>query len=162
MPILSLIAAVARNGVVGVDNRLPWQLPEDLRYFKATTTGRTIIMGRKTYDSIGRPLPQRRNIVVTRNLAWRADGVETAPSLAAALALAGEVDEVFLIGGAMLYAEAIGVADRLYLTEIAADIVGDAYFPMWPREDFVEVRRQSCQGPDFNYDFVVYHRQNLA
>ncbi|HEY9103935.1 dihydrofolate reductase [Chitinimonas sp.] len=157
---LSLIAALARNHTVGINNTLPWHLPDDLKYFKATTSGHPIIMGRKTYDSIGRPLPNRHNIVVTRDLSWCAEGVTVVHSIADALRAAGEVDEVFLIGGATLYAEALPHADRLYLTEIEAEVEGDAFFPAWPREQFRELRRESRVGPEFAYSFVVYERLN--
>jgi dihydrofolate reductase len=155
---LSLIAALARNHTVGIANRLPWHLSDDLKYFKATTSGHPIIMGRKTYDSIGRPLPGRHNIVVTRDRNWKADGVTVVHSIAEAVAAAGEVDEVFLIGGASLYAEALPLADRLYLTEIDADFDGDAFFPDWPRTQFRELRRDTRQGEDFAYSFVVYEK----
>lgn len=155
---LSLIAALARNHTVGIANRLPWHLSDDLKYFKATTSGHPIIMGRKTYDSIGRPLPGRHNIVVTRDRNWKADGVTVVHSIAEAVTAAGEVDEVFLIGGASLYAEALPLADRLYLTEIDADFDGDAFFPDWPRAQFRELRRDTRQGEDFAYSFVVYEK----
>ncbi|GAB3250365.1 dihydrofolate reductase [Chitinimonas naiadis] len=156
---LSLIAALARNHTVGINNTLPWHLPDDLKYFKATTSGHPIIMGRKTYDSIGRPLPNRHNIVVTRDTRWQAEGVTVVHSIADAIKAAGEVDEVFLIGGATLYAEALPFADRLYLTEIEADIEGDAFFPAWSRANFRELQREKRQGPEFAYSFVVYERQ---
>ena len=155
---LSLIAALARNHTVGIANRLPWHLSDDLKYFKATTSGHPIIMGRKTYDSIGRPLPGRHNIVVTRDRNWKADGVTVVHSIAEAVAAAGKVNEVFLIGGASLYAEALPLADRLYLTEIDADFDGDAFFPDWPRAQFRELRRDTRQGEDFAYSFVVYEK----
>jgi dihydrofolate reductase len=157
-PILSLIAALARNRVIGIENRLPWHLPEDLRYFKTTTQGKPVIMGRKTYDSIGRPLPGRHNIVLTRDGCWQADGVTVVHDLDAALQAAGNVPEVFLIGGATLYAEALPKADRLYLTEIDADFVGDAMFPAWPHESFTLVSAETHQGKDFAYRFAVYAR----
>ena len=126
---LALIAAVARDRVIGLNNTLPWHLPEDLQHFKRTTLGAPIVMGRKTWDSIGRPLPGRHNIVVTRQANWQAAGASRADSVAAALALAGEVPRVFVIGGAELYAQALPLADALYLTEIDAAFAGDAYFP---------------------------------
>lgn len=156
---LSLIAALARNHTVGIDNTLPWHLPDDLKYFKATTTGKPIIMGRKTYDSIGRPLPGRHNIVVTRDTGWHAEGVTAVHSVEAAIAAAGDASEIFLIGGATLYKEALPLADRLYLTEIDADFAGDAHFPDWKRSDFVEISRDHRQGADFAYSFVVYERR---
>ncbi|MEH6459544.1 dihydrofolate reductase [Chitinimonas sp. JJ19] len=155
---LSLIAALAQNRTVGINNTLPWHLPDDLKYFKATTSGHPIIMGRKTYDSIGRPLPNRHNIVVTRDPIWRADGVTVVHSMEDAMKAAGEANEVFLIGGATLYALALPYADRLYLTEIEAEIEGDAFFPEWPRNKFTEISREPKQGPDFAYSFVVYQR----
>lgn len=139
---LSLIAAVARNGVIGADGTLPWRIPADLRRFRALTMGKPVVMGRKTYASIGRTLPGRANIVLTRDPAFRADGVETAPDLDAALALAerraadsGAV-EIFVIGGAQIYAAAMARADRLYLTEVDAQIAGDAHFPAFDRVDW--------------------------
>lgn len=130
-PPLALIAARARNGVIGLDNRMPWHLPEDLAYFKRVTLGKPVVMGRKTFESIGRPLPGRLNIVVTRNPDWQAAGVQVAHSLDAALALAAEAvpEEIMLIGGAELYRQALPQADVLYLTEIDAEFAGDAFFP---------------------------------
>ncbi len=128
---LALIAARARNGVIGLDNRMPWHLPEDLAYFKRVTLGKPVVMGRKTFESIGRPLPGRLNIVVTRNPDWQAVGVQVAHSLDAALALAAAAapEEIMLIGGAELYRQALPQADVLYLTEIDAEFAGDAFFP---------------------------------
>ncbi|ACO73780.1 dihydrofolate reductase [Laribacter hongkongensis] len=130
-PPLALIAARARNGVIGLDNRMPWHLPEDLAYFKRVTLGKPVVMGRKTFESIGRPLPGRLNIVVTRNPDWQAAGVQVAHSLDAALALAAAAapEEIMLIGGAELYRQALPQADVLYLTEIDAEFAGDAFFP---------------------------------
>lgn len=131
-PVIAIIVAVARNGVIGRDNALPWHLPADLRHFKTVTMGRPVIMGRRTHESIGRPLPGRLNIVVTRNPGFRAPGCEVASSLDAALdraRAAGAQDEVFVIGGAQLYTEALPRAARLYLTRIDADIGGDIRFP---------------------------------
>ncbi len=130
-PPLALIATRARNGVIGLDNRMPWHLPEDLAYFKRVTLGKPVVMGRKTFESIGRPLPGRLNIVVTRNPDWQAAGVQVAHSLDAALALAAAAapEEIMLIGGAELYRQALPQADVLYLTEIDAEFAGDAFFP---------------------------------
>ncbi|MCG8995795.1 dihydrofolate reductase [Laribacter hongkongensis] len=130
-PPLALIAARARNGVIGLDNRMPWHLPEDLAYFKHVTLGKPVVMGRKTFESIGRPLPGRLNIVVTRNPDWQAAGIQVAHSLDAALALAAAAapEEIMLIGGAELYRQALPQADVLYLTEIDAEFAGDAFFP---------------------------------
>jgi len=127
---LTLIVATDRNNGIGVNNTLPWRLPEDLAFFKRITSGHAIIMGRKTFDAIGRPLPNRRNIVVTRNPAWVHAGVETTNSLDQAVAIAGEGEgEVFIIGGAQIYRDAISLADRLIVTEIDAEFACDAFFP---------------------------------
>ena len=167
MRTLSLIAAVARNGAIGKDNALLWRLPEDLQFFKRTTLGSPVIMGRKTYDSIGRPLPGRRNVVVTRNPDWSAPGVETALSLEAAIALVADAPKVFVIGGAQLYAQALPLANELVLTEVNADYEGDTFFPAWNKTAFTETSREVHhapvpQGPDgtgFDYAFVVYQRK---
>ncbi|MDR2239223.1 MAG: dihydrofolate reductase [Zoogloeaceae bacterium] len=158
-PRLSLIAAVAANGVIGSENALPWRLPEDLKHFKTLTTGHPVVMGRKTFESIGRPLPARRNIIVTRNTAYAAQGCETAASLPAALAACPDAGEVFVIGGAQIYAEALPLAARLYLTEIQKEFAGDARFPALDRRLWRETsrdRRRSGDGLDF--DFVIYDR----
>ncbi|MDK2124288.1 dihydrofolate reductase [Parachitinimonas caeni] len=155
---LSLIAAVARNGVVGIDNKLPWHLPDDLKYFKATTSGHPILMGRKTFESIGRPLPNRRNIVLTTQAGWQAAGCEVVHSLDAALALVSDEPEIFVIGGAQLYAATLPLAGKLYLTEIDADFAGDAYFPAFEKKDFQEICRDCRQTADFAYAFLVYQR----
>ncbi len=167
MTTLSLIAAVARNGAIGKDNALLWRLPEDLQFFKRTTLGCPVIMGRKTYDSIGRPLPGRRNIVVTRNPLWQAAGVDAVTSLDTALALVADAPKVFVIGGAQLYAQALPLAHELVLTEVDADYAGDTFFPEWPKDAFTEVSREAHhaappQGPDqqgMAYAFVVYQRK---
>lgn len=159
---LTLIAAVARNGVIGSDNRLLWHLPEDMRFFKETTQGHAVVMGRKTWQSLPprfRPLPGRRNLVLTRDAAFDARGAECVPSLDAALQrLAGE-QQVFVIGGAELYALALPRADRLLLTELARDFDGDAHFPPWPRADFNEASRtQHDSGQGFGYQRADYRR----
>lgn len=164
---LSLIVAMARNRSIGRDNRLPWRLSHDLQYFKQITWGKPIIMGRKTFDSIGRALPGRTNIVVTRQPQWRAEGTTVAASLDHAIELARAVaradrrDEVMLIGGASLYQAALARADRLYLTQIQADIAGDAFFPPIEMENWHEVKREdySASGDNpYDYAFVVLER----
>lgn len=156
--IVSLIVAVAANGVIGAANRLPWHLPADLRYFKATTLGRPVIMGRRTFESIGRPLPGRVNIVVTRSPERGVPGCVTADSLAAAYAAAGG-GEVFVIGGAALFAEALPHADRLYVTEIHAPFDGDVRFPDVDRGRWRETAREVHEGEaPFRFDFVRYLR----
>jgi dihydrofolate reductase len=134
---IALIVAAARNNTIGRANKLPWHIPQDLKYFKAVTMGKPIIMGRKTYESIGKPLPGRTNIVITRQPQWSADGVLVVPNLQAAFALAEEVgataatqaDETVVIGGAEVYRESLPYAERIYLTKISDDVEGDAFFP---------------------------------
>lgn len=161
-PRVSVIAALARNGVIGIDNRLPWRLPEDLAHFKALTLGHPILMGRKTFESLGRPLPGRTNVVITRNPDYRPDGCLVAASIPAAIALCGAAEEVFFIGGAELYAQAIPLADRLYLTEVDVEAKGDAWFPDYDRSAFREVSREHHEGEKgdaLRFDFVVYERR---
>jgi len=160
---LCVIAAVARNGAIGKDNQLLWRLPEDLKFFKRTTMGCPVLMGRKTFDSIGRPLPGRRNIVITRNAAWQHDGIEAAHSLESALALVSNEARVFVIGGGELYRQALPLCDELVLTEIEADFEGDTSFPPWPRTDFTEVSRETHDSEHgWAYHFVVYKRATPA
>jgi len=126
---LSLVVAVAENGVIGNGNQLPWHLPDDLQRFKALTLGKPIVMGRKTYDSIGRPLPGRTNIVVSRQTNLTIARCTVVASLAAALKVAGEDDEVMIIGGAAIFHEALPIAQRIYLTRVHATVAGDIFFP---------------------------------
>ena len=160
---IALVAAIARGGVIGRDNTIPWRLPEDVAYFKALTTGHPVVMGRRTWCSLPdrfRPLPDRRNVVVTRNPAWHGEGAERAASLGEAFQLLGGEARVFVIGGAELYAAALPVADQLLLTEIDADVEGDTFFPPFDRAAFDEVSRErhvSADGTPFS--FVVYARR---
>ncbi len=165
---IALIAAVARNGVIGGDNRLLWRLKTDLRRFRELTTGKPLVMGRKTFDSIGKPLPNRDTIVVTRDPTFAAAGVEVARSLAEALALgraAAErrgVDEVMIGGGGDIYAQTIGQADRLYLTEVALEPEGDAVFPLVDPSLWRETARRAFPaGPDDEaaFTFIDYVRR---
>ena len=158
-PRLTLIAAVARNGIIGRDNQLPWKLSEDLKHFKALTMGHPMIMGRKTWESLPGKLPGRPHIVVTRNPDYVAEGATVATSLHAAVTAAGNTDEVFVIGGAELYSQAFDFADRLQLTEIDADFEGDAYFPNWDRSRWHETSREAHQtDAGLGYAFVTYER----
>lgn len=151
---ISIIAAVAENGVIGSGNRMPWHLKEDLRHFKTLTFGHGVVMGRKTWESLGRPLPGRRNVVVTRQQ-LQAPGCEVAHSLGEALALFASEEELFVIGGAQLYALALPLADRLYLTHIGHPFEGDAYFPPWDREAFrLVASKPGPAGPDFPWPYV--------
>ncbi|EME68469.1 dihydrofolate reductase [Paramagnetospirillum caucaseum] len=161
IPSVSIIVAVAANGVIGKDNALPWHIPEDLKWFKENTLGKPVIMGRKTWESIGRPLPKRPNIVVTRQAEWRAEGAHTAHSLDEALDLATRLApgavELMVIGGNALFAEALPRAARLYLTEIARAYEGDTLFPALDRSLWREtLRRPNAGEPPF--DFVVLER----
>ena len=126
---ISIIAAVSNNGVIGVDNKLPWDLPEDLKRFKELTTGNVVIMGRKTYESIGKPLPNRINIVITRNKDFFVPDVLTANSLNSALLKAGGNKDIFIIGGGEIYKQSMGFADKLYITEVDMEVEGDTKFP---------------------------------
>ncbi|MHB1951039.1 MAG: dihydrofolate reductase [Acidiferrobacteraceae bacterium] len=162
-PIISLVGAMARNRVIGVGNRLPWRLPGDLRHFKALTIGHVVIMGRRTFESLGRPLPERRSIVISRNPSFHAGGACTVvDSWSAALAAAGGVSEVFVIGGASLYAQTIPCASRMYLTLVHAEIEGDAYFPEFPAEQWQEISRDDRPADHENpyaYSFLVLERR---
>lgn len=160
---IALIAAVARNGVIGRDNQMPWRLPGELQYFKQVTLGKPVVMGRKTFLSIGRPLPGRSNIVITRDHDFRADGVtvahdlDEALSLADAIAVRDGVSEIMVIGGGDIYRQALPRAAVLYLTEVLADIEGDAWFPevewsLWHRE-----QQRDVEG-ELPYRLCVYRR----
>lgn len=156
---VSLIAAVDQRGGIGLANELLVRLPEDMRHFKQTTMGNPIVMGRKTWDSIGRPLPGRRNIVVTRDAQWHADGAQRAASIEEAMVLASPSTKLHVIGGAEIYALAMPHANELVITELDAAFEADTFFPPWPRADFHETMREphrSEQGLDFA--FVTYRK----
>jgi dihydrofolate reductase len=158
-PRVYLVAAVAANGVIGADGKLPWRIPEDLRHFKALTLGHPVIMGRKTWESLGRPLAGRENIVVTRTPGYEAPGAHVAASLDGALALCAGEPVAFVIGGSELYAAALPQADGLVLTEIERDYSGDARFPGWDRSAWRETQRRPQTGADgLRFDFVLYER----
>lgn len=158
---LSLIVAMARNNTIGVNNTLPWRCAEDLKHFKALTMGHHMIMGRKTYDSIGKPLPGRTTVVITRNTDLEIEGCVIAHSLDEALAACAGDDEVFIVGGAELYRQALPLVDTLYITEIQQDVEGDAHFPEFDRHAWRETERvvssQSAPQP-LEYHFVTYRR----
>jgi dihydrofolate reductase len=140
---ISLVVAMAQDRVIGKNNGMPWHLPADLKHFKKITLGKPIIMGRKTFESIGRALPNRRNIVVSRNPDYAAPGCEMAQSLDEALALFSDQDEIFVIGGAQLFQDALPLASRLYLTFIDLTVEGDTFFPAWNPDEWTEVSRES-------------------
>ena len=151
---VTLIAAVGRNGVIGAGNAMPWRIPEDFAFFKRTTMGHPMIMGRKTFDSIGRVLPGRRTIVVTRQANWHHPEVETAHSLSEALSLAGPADEVFVCGGGQIYDEAMAWAHRLLITEVDQSPDGDVRFPQINPSRWHEVARKDQDG----FSWVTYER----
>jgi dihydrofolate reductase len=159
-PAISLVASVARNGGIGRNGGLLVHLPGDLPRFKRLTIGAPVLMGRKTWQSIGRPLPGRRNIVISRDPGWRAEGAEAACSLEAALRLAGDAPRLSVIGGAQVYALALPLASTLELTEIDADLEADTFFPDWNRSDFEETSRETHLTPEgLRYAFVSYRRR---
>ncbi len=157
MSCLSLIVAVARNNVIGVNNALPWHLPEDLKRFRALTTGHHIIMGRKTYESINRLLPGRTTVIVTRDVNYKVPGALIANSLQQAIELCGMDDEVFLIGGAELYRDGLQLADKLYVTEIDAEFAGDAFFPEIDQSRWQETsREQGVSEKGLKFSYITY------
>ena len=160
---LTIIVATDRQGGIGIENRLPWRLPEDLAHFKRVTSGHAVIMGRKTFESIGRPLPNRRNIVITRNPAWRHEGVETAGSPEAAIALLDAPNaEAFLIGGADIYRQALSLCSRLVVTQIDKEFACDAFFPTIDPSEWAEASREAYYSEQnaCAYAFVTYRRLN--
>nr|WP_275855704.1 type 3 dihydrofolate reductase [Sulfurimonas sp. MAG313] len=159
MPIISLIAAMANNRVIGKDNQMPWHLPADLGHFKALTLGKPIIMGRKTYESIGRPLPGRKNIVISTNKNYILEGCETVCSLDEAINLVKEVKEVMIIGGGFLYSQTLPKANKLYLTFIDLDVDGDTKFPDYEKLSIKEIKREKHLKDEknpYDYEFVDF------
>lgn len=158
---ISMIVALSTHHVIGKNNQLPWHLPADLAHFKSITMDKPIVMGRKTYVSIGRPLPGRRNIVISRHLDFKAEGCEVVHSLEEAFALVQDVEEVMIIGGAQLFEEALPKANRLYLTWVQGEIEGDRYFPAFDGSEWKEVAREERAADEKNaYDlsFVTLER----
>ncbi len=153
-PVVTLIAAVGRNGVIGDGHDMPWHLPEDFAIFRATTMGHALIMGRATFDSIGRPLPGRRSIVITRQRGWSHEGVEVVHSLDEALALTTGDEEVFIGGGGQIYAQAMALADRLVISEVHLEPEGSVVFPPIDPSLWCEVERRSHDG----FDRVIFER----
>ena len=157
---LSIIVAVAENGVIGGDNTLLWHISEDLKHFKAITSGHAVIMGRKTYDSIGRPLPNRRNVVITRQDVL-IEGVDIVHSLEEAIALFPNEEEVFIIGGAQIYAEAMPLADTFYITRVHQSYEGDTTYPEWSKVDWTLIESESmASGATYPHPFTfeIYKR----
>lgn len=159
-PAISMIVARSRNHVIGRDNQMPWKISADLQFFKRVTMGHPVIMGRKTWESIGRPLPGRRNIVVSRNASYQATGGELVGSLDEALKSLSEFSRVFVIGGEQLFTQAFPKADRLYITEIDMDIEGgDTFFEVPNESDWKEVERTPGSEGDVNFSFITLERK---
>ena len=166
---LSLIVATAKNNVIGRNNQLPWHLPQDLKYFKTTTFGKPIIMGRKTFESIGKPLPGRINIVISRQENWQAEGTLAATSVEAALAIGQQLfneqnqsyDEIMVIGGAEIYRHALPLADRVYLTQINVEVEGgDAFFDELPASQWQLIsEKEGDQDANLQHKFLVYEKR---
>ncbi|MET2950806.1 type 3 dihydrofolate reductase [Vibrio owensii] len=158
--IISMIAAMADNRIIGKDNQMPWHLPADFAWFKRCTMGKPVVMGRKTYESIGRPLPGRLNIVISRDASLSIEGVTTVTSIEQALEIAGEVEEVLIIGGGAIYAACLPMANKLYVTHIEAEIDGDTQFPDWGTE-FKETYSEAYQADEknaYNMRFTVLEK----
>jgi dihydrofolate reductase len=154
-----IVAAIARNGVIGARGKLPWHLPEDLQHFKKLTLGHPVIMGRRTWESLGKPLPGRENIVITRTPGFEAAGASVAASLAAAVALCAGEPVAFVIGGAEIYAAALPIADGLVLTEIQQDFEGDTRFPQWDRNAWRPSQKETHTSTGgVRFAFVLYER----
>jgi dihydrofolate reductase len=158
--LVSIVVAISQNHAIGKDNKLLWYLPKDLKHFKEITTGHTVIMGRKTYQSVGKPLPNRRNIVITRQ-SLTIEGCEVANSVEAALALCKDEAEVFIVGGAEIYMQALHLTDRIYLTLVHENFEGDTYFPEINTDLWKETERQYHKPDEKNllpYSFITYER----
>lgn len=155
---ISLIVAHDKNRVIGYENEMPWHLPGDLQYFKEMTMGKPVVMGRKTFESIGRPLPGRRNIVITRNADYTAEGIETAPSLEAALALVRGAEEVMVIGGEQIFTQALPLAQKLYITLIDNEFVGDTYFPDYPGWTRTKTGEPNVAKEGFTFTYCVFEK----
>ena len=158
---ISIIVAASANNVIGAQGDLPWRLSDDLKRFKAVTMGKPIIMGRKTWESIGRPLLGRQNIVITRQEGFAADGCDVVPSTAAATAVAGDADEIMVIGGSQVYELFLPQAERLYLTRVYADVEGDAFFPAVDENEWRLVSDEPHSADDrneFDFSFRIYER----
>lgn len=163
---ISFIVATDENNVIGKNNRLPWHLPSDMKYFKNQTWGMTVIMGRKSLESLGKPLQGRKNIVITRNTDWKPEGVQVAHSVAEAIALAKQtgVKEIFIIGGAEIFKATMSIADRIYLTRIHHKFEGDAYFPEVSANEWNLMRSRFCKADEKNqyaHTFQVWERKPL-
>ncbi len=162
-PRISLIAAMAHHRVIGIRNRMPWHLPSDMKWFRLHTLGKPIVMGRKTFESFGaKPLPKRTNIIITRDVGYQAADCVVVNSIDAAIAAAGDVEEIMIIGGASFYEQMLARADRMYLTYVDTEIEGDAWFPEFDESQWREVERHHHPADDKNpypHDFVILERR---
>lgn len=159
--IISIIVAMDRNGVIGKDGTLPWHLSSDLQHFKKITMGKPIVMGRKTHESIGRPLPGRENVVVTSDREYQAPGCTVLNSIECVFAKFSQIDEIMIMGGADLYKQLLDRANRIYLTEVHAELAGDTYFPEFDRESWEEIERYDFRADEkneYDYSFVILER----
>jgi dihydrofolate reductase len=159
--IISIIVAMDKKGVIGLEGVLPWRLSADLKHFKAITMGKPLVMGRKTHESIGRSLPGRKNIVLSHAKDFDAEGCTIVHSLDDAFQAAGDVDEVMIMGGSGIYDQSLARADRLYLTEVHADVSGDVYFPEFNKGEWLEIEREEHSADEknnFDYSFVILER----
>lgn len=161
-PLISIIAAMTDDRVIGINNSLPWKLPSDMKWFRQHTLGKPILMGRKTFESFGaRPLPERTNIVVTRDQVYQAEGAVVVHSIDEALQAAGDVDEIMIIGGASFYQQMLPQARRLYLTRVHAKVAGDAWFPEFDQSQWRQVERIDCEADERNacaHSFIILER----
>ena len=155
---ISLIVAHDKNRVIGYENKMPWHLPGDLQYFKEMTMGKPVVMGRKTFESIGRPLPGRRNIIISRNDSYKAEGIEVVSSLDEALQLTKDVEETMVIGGEQILRLAMPLADRLYITLIDAEFKGDTYFPAYENWQLVSCQDKLTSNEGFTFQYCIYEK----
>jgi dihydrofolate reductase len=158
---LAIIVATDKQGLIGKDNDLPWKLSADLQYFRRITMGKPLIMGRNTHESIGRALPGRQNIIVTKNKAYQAEACTVVNSISDALLACDQVEEVMIMGGASLYEQFLPSVDKIYLTQVHASLEGDTWFPQWQKNEWTELSRQdhfADDKNDYNYSFIVYEK----
>jgi dihydrofolate reductase len=162
---LALIVAMDEQGMIGKENDLPWRLSADLQYFKRITMGKPILMGRNTHESIGRPLPGRRNLVITRQADYQAEGCEIYSSIESALAACADQEEVMIMGGASIYEQTLALAERLYITQVHAVVEGDTHFPTWSKQDWRCIQTESHSADEkneYDYSFNVFERIQIA
>lgn len=163
-PLITMIAAMDKNRVIGSDNQMPWHLPDDLKFFKAKTSGKPVIMGRRTFESIGsRPLPNRRNLVITRDVSYRVEGAEIFDSIERAIGSCSASEEIIIMGGGQLYQQMMPLADKLYITLVDAEVEGDTLFPQWNLDEWIETGRNTHSKDAkhaFAFDFVTLVRRH--